>query len=53
MEQRQAWIARYGRDALPGTVGAADELARQIDEFLAENSALTIADVRAANRNSC
>lgn len=46
--ERQAWVACYGRDPLPGATGAADELARQIDEFLAENSTITIADVRAA-----
>ena len=41
-------MARYGRDPLPGATGAADELARQIDEFLAQNPAITVADVRAA-----
>jgi hypothetical protein len=35
-------------DVLPDASGPADELARQIDEFLAENTEITIADVRAA-----
>jgi hypothetical protein len=46
--ERQAWSARYGREPLPEANGAADELARQIDEWLAQNAGLTIADVRAA-----
>jgi hypothetical protein len=46
--ERQGWLTRYGRDPLQEANGAADELARQIDECLAQNPALTIADVRAA-----
>lgn len=46
--ERQEWTVRNGREPLPGANGPADELARQIDEFLAENGGLTIADVRAA-----
>src|SRR4051794_2429646 len=44
---RQEWIALYGREPLPDA-GPADEIARQIDECLAQQPDITIDDVRAA-----
>ena len=46
--EHQEWLARYGRAPLPAANGEADELARQIEECLAQNPELTIDDVRAA-----
>jgi hypothetical protein len=46
--ERQEWIALYQRNPIAGAAGPADELARQIAEYLAEAPEITINDVRAA-----
>jgi hypothetical protein len=46
--KRQEWLASYGRAPFPDANGAADELARQIDEYVAQEPGLSIDDVRKA-----
>jgi hypothetical protein len=46
--KHQEWLASYGRPPLPDANGAADELARQIDEYMAQEPGLSIDDVRKA-----
>jgi hypothetical protein len=46
--KHEEWLALYGRAPLPDANGEADELARQIDEYLAQAPEITIDDVRAA-----
>jgi hypothetical protein len=46
--KHQERLASCGRPPLPHANGAADELARQIDEYMAQEPSLSIDDVRKA-----
>ena len=46
--RREEWLRLYSRPMLPGAAGAADEIARQIDECLTQQPEISIDDVRAA-----
>ena len=47
-EEHQEWLERYWQPPVPGASGPADELARQVAEYLAESGEITIDDLRAA-----
>jgi hypothetical protein len=48
LAEEVVWHTLYGQPPLPGAAGLADELVRQIAEFMAQEPEVTVSDVRAA-----